>query len=129
MLTVSLLCLFVAAALSVGEQVHLALRRAGIVVKEAAFLLRVSEPRLYSFFRGESPMDIRRFDRLPPSFHDEFDAMRVGARGGVILSDARLARLAECVEEFHMAKADLLRTVPGYTLVELPLGGRKEKAS
>lgn len=127
MLTVTFLCLGIGAALCVGEQVHLALRRAGIAVKEAAYLLQVSEPRLYAFFRNESPMDIRRLDKLPPTFHDEFDAMRVQARGGTVLNDARIARLVDCVDDFQMAKAELLRTAPGYT-IDLPLG-QKERAS
>lgn len=107
-----------------GEQVALALRRAGIAVKEAAFLLGISQPRLYAFFRDESALDVRRLARLPLTFHEEYDGIRVKARGGVVLHDARLTRLLDCVE-VTMAKA----TLPSTRSVELPLGGREEKVS
>lgn len=127
MLTVTFLIL-ISAALVIGEQFALAIERAGLTMKEAAFLMRVSLPRLYAFKRGESPMDIRRFESLPVTFHDEWNRLRVESRGGVVLTDARLAKLAECVEEFAMAKVELLATaIPRRYTVDVPLR-QKESA-
>lgn len=112
MRTVMFLCLCLGAIIPIGEQVRLALRRAGIAVKEAAFILSVSEPRLYAFFRNESPMDVRRLTKLPLEFHEEFDALRVQSRGGMVINDARIARLLDYLHEFAMAKADLRATAP-----------------
>lgn len=123
MLTVLFLSFALCAAITAGEQVQLALRRAGIAVKEAVFVLRVSEPHLYAFFRGERPLDIRRLDALPPVFHEQFDEIRVRARGGFVVHDERLARLLECVDEFAMAKADLRATAAK------PVTEREEVAS
>lgn len=127
-----LLCFGLGAAVAgmpVGERLWLALRQAGYAIDNAASDMDLSARRLYAFFRGESPLDVRRIEKLPAAVRDRFDALSVESRGGVVITDARLATLLVHVDEFVMAKAELRATAaPRRRSVQLPLG-QKAKAS
>ena len=95
-----------------------AMAAARISNKAAAITMRLTQQRLSeAIARGQSPLSVFRLAELSDEFWEHFDAAGVQSRGGVVLTDPKIARLIDAVDHLAMAKAGL----PTRT-VTLPLG-------
>jgi hypothetical protein len=70
--------------------------------------MELTPQRLSEALKGNSPLSIYRVAELPDEFHDTLDDMSIASRGGLVLRDARLARLLDD-REVVMAKSSLAK--------------------
>jgi hypothetical protein len=98
---------------------------AHLLRKQAAITMRLSEQRTSEALAGRSPLCIYRVAELSDPVWDAFAESWVESRGGIVVRDARIARLLNDVE-IVMARAEM-RTGTTHS-VTLPLSGEKVSA-